>query len=66
MYLRIGPLVAEGRYHFIYNVMQPEYVRVRLEVLPIIAAMRETTSIKKQVKPSLSGTLLLGIISKVV
>lgn len=41
MNLRTGPLVAKGSYHLIYSVMQPEDVRVRLEILPVIAVDRQ-------------------------
>lgn len=37
VYLGVGPLVAEGSYHLIYSVMQPQDVCVRLEILPIIS-----------------------------
>lgn len=41
VYLGVCSLVAEGSYHFIDSVMQPQDVCVRLEVLPIISVDKD-------------------------
>lgn len=52
--LSISSLVTEGRYHLIYDVMQPQYVRVRFEILPIISVTTFSYLIENRVLPLLT------------